>query len=228
MRRWTSVERLHEGAEAIVDAGVWLGRPGVRKHRRPRTWRHPDLDRRLTQARQVAEARMLRRLQAAGLPVPPLLDIDASDGTLVLGRLPGGPLAETLRSPPADVDVHRLLQDLGGLLRTLHRHGVVHGDLTTHNLLFSSDHGLAIIDFGLARISEETERFGLDLHVLHECLGASHPEHEGAMAAVEAGYRLAGSSERDTDLDSAGGRLPWADEVLERLDSIRTRVRYHT
>ena len=39
--------RLHLGAEADVWRGTWFGKQAVRKQRRPRSWRHADLDHRL-------------------------------------------------------------------------------------------------------------------------------------------------------------------------------------
>ena len=59
---WESGELLHEGAEATVTEGFWLGRKAVLKSRRPRAYRHPDLDRRLTKQRLSVEARVLSKL----------------------------------------------------------------------------------------------------------------------------------------------------------------------
>ena len=50
-------ERLYLGAEAEVWRGTWMGQPAVRKQRRLRSWRHPDLDDRLGRRRMLAEAR---------------------------------------------------------------------------------------------------------------------------------------------------------------------------
>ena len=228
MQVWRTEQRLHVGAEAVVDAGAWLGEPAVRKVRRAATWRHPDLDDRLRGPRLVAEARLLLRLTQAGLPVPGVLAMDSAAGMLVMQRLPGAPLIEGLRGGLPEEEVSELLHELGHVLRRLHRTGVTHGDLTTHNVLWDPDHGLSLIDLGLARLTEEVEAYGLDLHVLDECLGASHPELEGAMGQVEEGYLTEGHSEREADHETAAGRVPAAGEVIERLDMIRGRVRYHS
>ena len=57
---FTADERLYLGAEAEVWRGSWMGLPAVRKQRRLRSWRHPDLDDRLGRRRMLAEARMVR------------------------------------------------------------------------------------------------------------------------------------------------------------------------
>ena len=53
---WEPSELLHEGAEATVTAGKWMGKSAVLKMRRPRGYRHPDLDRRLTRSRLSVES----------------------------------------------------------------------------------------------------------------------------------------------------------------------------
>jgi tRNA A-37 threonylcarbamoyl transferase component Bud32 len=72
----------------------------------------------------------------------------------------------------------------------------------------------------------ELEGYGIDLHVLHEILGASHPNVKGAMELVLNGY-----SALDEKLGPApkapGGEVPSAKDILKRLEEIKTRVRYH-
>ena len=203
---WVGTEMLHRGAEAVVHAGLWMGKDAILKQREPRTWRHPDLDARLTKSRMSAEVRLLRRLHLHGSPVPELLAVDSSAGWMVTSRVSGGPLFEHLRNGGEA----SMLEDLGGIIRTIHEAGISHGDLTTHNILWDDEDGLSIIDFGLAQITEDLEPMGLDLQVLNECLKASHPSIEGAIERVVSGYL------------SEGG-----EEVVARFNDIRGRVRYH-
>jgi len=203
---WVGAEMLHQGAEAIVHAGTWMGRDAVLKQRQPRTWRHPDLDARLTKSRMSAEVRLLRRLHLSGSPVPELLAIDAPAGWMITSRMPGGPLFEHLRGG-GDCE---MLEELGAIIRQIHAAGISHGDLTTHNILWDDNEGLSIIDFGLSQITDDIEPLGLDLQVLNECLKASHPSIEGAIDRVLDGYL------------NEGGK-----EVVKRFNDIRGRVRYH-
>ena len=197
---------LHQGAEAIVHAGTWMGRQAILKQRQPRTWRHPDLDARLTKSRMSAEVRLLRRLHLAGCPVPELLSVDVSEGWIITSRMPGGPLFDHLRSG-GDAG---MLEELGSIIREIHAVGISHGDLTTHNILWDDQGGLSIIDFGLSQITDDLEPMGLDLQVLNECLKASHPSIEGGIDRVVSGYL------------SNGGK-----GVVDRFNDIRSRVRYH-
>mgnify|MGYP006131182935 FL=1 len=218
--------RLHLGAEADVWRGTWFGKQAVRKQRRPRSWRHADLDHRLGVRRMTSEARLLIRLRKTGLPVPAVWDLDLEGGQLVLEWLPGRTLIELLNDENADPhSIERSLKSVGSAVRNLHREAMTHGDLSTNNVLINEEE-VYLIDFGLAAIEYEVERFGIDLHVLDEILGASHPQWEGAIDWVLDGY--AGV---DAELGPApvlqGGKVPTASEVLTRLDDIRLRVRYH-
>ena len=215
--------RLHLGAEAEVTAGTWLGLPAVMKQRRARGWRHPDLDERLGRQRMLAEARILLRLHRSGLPVPALLDADVDEDRLVLEHVEGRPLIEVLRDA-AVTDVESLLRAVGRAVRHLHAQAVTHGDLSTNNIMIRDDGRVVLIDFGLASIEYDLERYGIDLHVLDELLGASHPDRPGAMAALEAGYL---DSEHAGETEAPGGMVPSAADVLDRLSQVRSRVRYH-
>ncbi len=226
MQAWVSERIIHVGAEAEVSFGTYLGRPAVAKIRRPRGWRHPELDARLTRRRMMAEIRLLTKLVRAGLPVPSIQDFDIERGRLIMTLLAGQPLIEHLRESISDQSAQTMMVESGELVRRLHRQGITHGDLSTNNVLYCSTKGASLIDFGLSRITEEVEDFGIDLHVLHEILSASHPNHGQAMEWVIEGY-LSIDGDLGTPPAAGGGPLPSAESVVARLKDIMTRVRYH-
>ena len=207
---WEPLKLLHEGAEATVTAGKWMGKPAVLKMRRPRSYRHPDLDRRLTRSRLSVEVRVLGRLQQSGFSSPSLYDCDIEESWILISRIDGRPLYEAISDGSAGIDV---MENIGALIRRLHEEDISHGDLTTHNILIDEMGNLSLIDFGLARVSPELEHMGLDLQVLNECLTASHSELGGAVDAMLGGYIDAGNNE--------------AANVVSRFETIRGRVRYH-
>ena len=211
---WKPEIVVHEGAEAIVTAGSWLGKRAVLKYRRPRRYRHPDLDRRLTRQRMAVEAKVLSKLSAVGFPSPSLLLVEPDQSTMLLSRIEGKTLYEVLKTEDYSLDI---LHSFGGLIRRLHELGISHGDLTTHNVMVSED-DLYLIDFGLSRQSPELEHFGLDLQVLRECLGSSHTKIPDAITRVCEGYL--GSETQNNNSESAT-------DVVERFHKIVGRVRYH-
>lgn len=199
------------GAEAVVTACEWHGRPAVAKHRNRRSYRHPDLEARLVAERLRAEARLLGRAAEAGLPVPVLYAVDPAAATLVMARLPGETLERALRAP----DGARWLPQLGELLARIHAADIVHGDPTTSNFIaadgeLGANAGLAVIDFGLGAATDDDEQRATDLRVLLESLEAHHPE----LAAREL-------------LLAAYGAWDGAAGVLERLAALEQRGRYN-
>ena len=79
---WIEEKKLHEGAEAIVTSGYWLGKPAIKKFRRPRKWRHPELDSRLTKSRLTSEVRTLLKLQQLDFPTPSIFNLDLKNGIM--------------------------------------------------------------------------------------------------------------------------------------------------
>ena len=122
--------------------------------------------------------------------------------------------------------IQKALESTGSAIRNVHRLAITHGDLSTNNVLVDKKGNATLIDFGLAVIDYEVERFGIDLHVIDEILGASHPEHEGAIDTLLEGY--ASEEERlGSPPEQSGGAVPTSQQVLKRLEDVRSRVRYH-
>jgi N6-L-threonylcarbamoyladenine synthase/protein kinase Bud32 len=191
--RTTGIAR---GAEAVVT----LGEDRVEKRRTSKAYRVAPLDRRLIAERTRAEARLISAARRAGVPTPILQEVTAD--TLVMERIPG-PLLKEAMTPEH-------LREAGRMVGRLHRAGIIHGDLTTSNMIVKGDR-IALIDFGLSAVSEEVEARGVDLHVLFQTLRSMTAEHELLRSSFLEGYRE---------------MLPGADEVVEREQEIERRGRY--
>jgi Kae1-associated kinase Bud32 len=141
--------------------------------------------------------------------------------------LPGRPLIELLRDENSTQEmITNSLYNSGALVRRLHRLAITHGDLSTNNILINQDFSAQLVDFGLASIDYEVERFGIDLHVIDEILGASHPSIEGAIDIFLSGY-VEEESRLGPAKEQTGGVVPSANSVMKRLEQVRSRVRYH-
>ncbi|WP_243668731.1 Kae1-associated serine/threonine protein kinase, partial [Methanoculleus chikugoensis] len=96
----------------------------------------------------------------------------------------------------------------GEAVGRLHGTGIVHGDLTTSNMIVR-DGQCVLIDFGLASTSSEVEsRGGVDLHVFFQTLESTTENFEELKAAFVEGY---------------AGAFPEADEVLAREHEVELR-----
>jgi len=116
---------------------------------------------------------------------------------------------------------------IGRVVGMMHCNHIIHGDLTTSNLLLvgkPADCQIAVIDFGLASMEETAEDKGVDLYVLERALLSTHPSTEPLFEAILHSYR-----ETYTCSSSQGSRAGVAaDEVLRKLDEIRLRGRKRT
>jgi len=219
--------RLHLGAEAEVWSGTWMGRPAIKKMRRNRAWRHPDIERRLGYRRMLSEVRILIRIHNTGMPVPAVWDVDLDNGRIIMQKMHGKPLIEVLRDEESNSDfIKTALENSGKAVRMLHRLAITHGDLSTNNILIDKNASAYLIDFGLSAVEYEVERFGIDLHVMDEILGASHPNIANGIENFIHGY-LQWDGNQGPLAELSGGTPPTAKEVLKRLDDVRSRVRYH-
>ncbi|KAJ2432712.1 TP53 regulating kinase [Coemansia sp. RSA 2424] len=91
----------------------------------------------------------------------------------------------------------------------MHSFNIVHGDLTTSNMILGSDNQLVLIDFGLSQISSSTEDKAVDLYVLERAFISTHPNSERLFATVLEAYD-----------SSEPARL-----ILRRLEDVRQRGR---
>ncbi|HZD13016.1 MAG TPA: lipopolysaccharide kinase InaA family protein, partial [Candidatus Binatus sp.] len=108
----------------------------------------------------------------------------------------------------------KLFEDLGKQMGLLHARGIVHGDLTTSNLLVSPENHVYLIDFGLANYSREPEDRAVDLHLLKRSISTSHNISEArCFKAFSKGY------------SSLLGSRP-ASRVYEKAREIARRGRY--
>lgn len=154
-------ELIGSGAEGYVERTD----EGVRKVRPQKRYRHPLLDKKLRQFRTRREAKILKRFNS-----PKLLSVDDKEMTLVMEYVDGPQLRDVLDDKNADIYAKKI----GSLIRRLHDSGIIHGDLTTSNMLVKQNE-LFLIDYGLSFFSETIEDRAVDLHLLMHCLHAKHP-----------------------------------------------------
>jgi len=187
------------GAEAIVTF-----RNGTAEKRRvSKRYREPALDKRLITERTRAEARLIAAARKSGVPTPVMSDITAD--TIVMEMVKGTLLAQNL----TETAVYKA----GRMVGTLHTSGIIHGDLTTSNMILRENDGMCVlIDFGLAQVNSEIEQRGVDIHVLFQTLESTAPDRADVLKnAFAAGYA-------ETFAEAA--------EVIIREHQIELRGRY--
>ncbi len=179
------------------------------KKREPKKYRASKLDIMLRSSRNRHEIRLLRKAGEAGVAVPPVL----REGKYFFEMefVEGKKLRDVLKKENAV----RYGGELGGMVARLHNAGIIHGDLTTSNVIVRREDGkLVLIDFGLGFFSTSAEDMATDVHVLEETTLATHPEEEEAFMKAFLSAYFSGLENKREEI------------VRKRLESIRKRGRY--
>ncbi|XP_078437418.1 protein kinase superfamily protein [Wolffia australiana] len=185
---------LKQGAEARVFASDFIGRKSIVKERFSKKYRHPILDAKLTLRRLNAEARCMTKARRLGVLTPTLYALDPQLHTLTFEYIEGPSVKDVLLEfGSSRVDPEKLADmalQIGRAIAKLHDGGLVHGDLTTSNMILQTGTGcLVLIDFGLSFTSTLPEDKAVDLYVLERALLSMHSSCGDVMDQILAAYR---------------------------------------
>lgn len=196
------MKRISQGAEAVI----YQDGEGIRKDRIQKSYRLPEIDVRLRKFRTRREAKVLERLADMGFPAPRLIRMDDVQMQLVMEKVPG----EKLRNVLGQGDYVRLAAEIGRKIALLHNRHIIHGDLTTSNMILNT--GVYFIDFGLSFFSHKIEDKAVDLHLFRQALDSTH-------------YRIAGEC-WSAAAEAYRKEAKEGEAVLQRLLVVEKRGRY--
>ena len=157
------MKQIQQGAEATI----YQDKDKITKLRTSKSYRLPILDNKLRKSRTKAEAKIINKLQSI-IPVPKILETD-NQQTIEMEFIDGKKLSEHLEQ----LDWKSICKKLAENLTKLHNQDLIHGDLTTSNMIFK-DNLVYLIDFGLGFHSHKIEDKAVDLHLLKQALDAKH------------------------------------------------------
>ncbi|MCS7097597.1 MAG: KEOPS complex kinase/ATPase Bud32 [Candidatus Methanomethyliaceae archaeon] len=202
---------IKKGAEAELYRGRWMEREVIIKRRIAKPYRNPDLDRYIRTTRTSLEAKSLANARTLGVPTPIVYDVNLDEAEIIMSYIPGPPLKNVLPNLN-DRKLKELFIEVGRLVGILHKGGIVHGDLTTSNMLLQDDR-IFFIDFGLSEYTCDIEARGVDIHLMRRALESSHYLYsELAYESFILGYKEIMKEE--------------AIDILKRVEEIRKRGRY--
>src|SRR6218665_884721 len=110
-----------------------------------------------------------------------------------------------------------LAEKIGNAIGLMHSKGVIHGDLTTSNMLLvgkPENLELVLIDFGLGSIEGSAEDKAVDLYVLEKAMLSTHPSTEQVLEAILNSYTTVKAKD--------------SQEVIRKLNEVRLRGRKRT
>jgi len=177
---------LRQGAEAEIHLISWMEKKVIQKRRITKTYRLTEIDDRLRKSRTKKEAQLMMDARRSGISVPIIYDVDIHQYQIIMEYVDGPRVKDVLDDMTAD-EQKSLCCTIGTEIAKLHRYGLIHGDITTSNLMLSHDR-VYFIDFGLGDKCCEDEVRGVDLHLLMEAFRATHPTPQ-CFEWVMQGYR---------------------------------------
>lgn len=182
------------------------------KHRISKEYRNSKLDKKLRDSRTALEAKLLADAKEAGVPSPIVYQVDRRNMQIVMQYIKGKAVKEILEDLNSD-SRNELCKKIGEQIGSLHREGIIHGDLTTSNMIRAENDQIYFIDFGLGEYNTSPEARGTDLHLLHRTLKSTHfTVSEESFQAILNGYK-----------EEMGNG---ASEAIKRVKEIERRGRY--
>ena len=204
---------LKKGAEASLFLADWHERKVIIKVRIPKRYRPPALDERIRIYRTVHEPQLMHEAKAAGVPTPLIYLVNVPESSITMEYIEGQQVKQVLNKVSKE-DRHDLCVKIGESIARLHSHGVIHGDLTTSNMILNPNGEVYFVDFGLGEKNIELESKGVDLHLLKRALQSTHFQHwEECFQNVLHGYTSILGEEV-------------AEKVYEKIKEIERRGRY--
>lgn len=155
--------KIAQGAEAVIEQ---IGE-NIIKHRLPKDYRHPLIDDKLRKFRTKREAKVLGKLNDLGFATPILNSMDSKEMKINMEFVNGPKVRDVL-----DENYPTLAAEIGKKVAFLHTNNIIHGDLTTSNMILDKE--IKFIDFGLSFFSTKEEDKAVDLHLLRRALESKH------------------------------------------------------
>lgn len=191
---------ISQGAEAILEKNE----NRVVKKRTEKGYRIKELDERIRRERTNFEAKLLTKAKRAGVKAPKVFSVKKYEIEMeyIEGLL--------LRDNIENLDIEKISKKIGESIAKLHEQNIVHGDLTTSNMILKEDE-IYFIDFGLGFDSIRVEDKAVDLRVLEEAVEAKHYKNaQKIFKNILNGYKS----------------YPDSEKILKQLEKVRKRGRY--
>jgi len=201
---------LYKGAEAEIRLSKYMGYEAVEKRRVRKTYRIKNIDDRLISSRTKGETKLIAESRKLGVPVPIIYDADLIDGIITMEYIKGKRIKDIFNDLNEKERIH-ICKKIGVNIAKLHNGGIIHGDVTTSNMILANDR-IHFIDFGLGEKNNEIETKGVDLHVLMEAMESTHSKYSDYFSYVLDGYK----KELKED----------ANRVIQKIEEIVKRGRY--
>lgn len=178
---------IYQGAEAKIFRSKYMNYDVVQKKRISKLYRIKEIDNQLISSRTREEAKLMIEARKYGVSIPTIYDVDLEKGIITMDYLNGKRIKDILNNL-SEEERASICKKIGEDIAKLHNNDIIHGDITTSNMILM-DNKIHFIDFGLGEKNSEIEAKGVDLHVLMEAIDSTHSKYSNCFNYVLEGYK---------------------------------------
>ena len=201
---------INRGAEADVYSTMWDKKKAILKIRKKKAYRNSLLDQKIRKQRTSRESQIISQVKSFGIPTPLIYFVDLNKCSIMMQNIDGKTVRDTQNN-----EIVKVCNEIGKIVGTMHKNGIMHCDLTTSNFLVNKKK-LFLIDFGLASRTEKPDDHAVDLRLFKEILNSAHAKvMENSWKNFQNGYSKA-----------VGPK--YCKKVLDLVAVIESRGRYAT
>ncbi len=200
---------IQQGAEAKIILDEGQGGKFIIKDRIRKAYRISELDKKIRVRRTRSETKLLEKAsKIINAPAPIVKRKDKNATKIVMPFIKGIKLSEYLDKLPSTKQ-KKICKVIGENIAKLHDVDIIHGDLTTSNMILDKEE-VFFIDFGLGFYSKKIEDKAVDLHLLRQALEAKFLKWQPLFGSVLDGY----------------ARSKDHTKIFEQLKKVEARGRY--
>jgi len=188
-----------KGAEAELFQIKFEGKKALLKKRILKKYRNKKLDESIRKKRTRSEAKLLREAGKI-INTPHIYQVNEDNAEIVMEFIEGQKLKEIIENKK------NLAELAGKEIKKIHNYGLIHGDLTTSNIIHNKG-VLFFVDFGLGYFSKKIEDQATDLVVFKKTFNATHSSFKNGWKKVMNGYKP-------------------SKEIVTKMEAIEKRARY--
>jgi Kae1-associated kinase Bud32 len=182
-------------AEAILEEKLIDGRKIISKKRISKGYRDSVFDEHIRKIRTKSESKILKEAGQI-INCPRVFGVNEKTFEIEMEKIKGLTVKEFLKSC-TNKQAEQICVQIGGEIKKIHNSGIIHGDLTTSNMIVNFSNKIPkkiqlknlknlkklnqspkifFIDFGLGFYSKKIEDVAVDLIVFKKTFNATHPE----------------------------------------------------
>jgi len=177
---------IKKGAEGDLFLTIWNKQKAVLKARKEKNYRNSQLDNRIRKQRTIRESKIISEVKSFGISTPLVYFVDIKNCAILMQYIRGTLIHDLPKSK-----LTLICKKIGQVVGTMHKNGIMHGDLTTSNFILSHDK-IFVIDFGLSIRTKKPEDHAVDLRLFKEILNSAHVSvMKNAWKNFLQGYKIA-------------------------------------